>query len=189
MKSLPIDERVRADQPETHVAGETKLAVEGENPALYASHSTRYRRLVKQPAMVESGNSTLTEELQSVIDQALRSGMDAEAIARMVAERALTLNDVARNGLATDTPPGDAGDVFYEPGELPEGLIDLPSAADIYHKRLGTLRQWVQRGKLQKLGRMRGAAPGGYIVVSKRELEAELTAPQNKGGRPRKKVY
>ena len=79
--------------------------------------------------MVESGNSTLTEDLQSLIDQALRSGMDAEAIARMVAQRALTLNDVARNGLTTETPPEDAGDVIYEPGELPEGLIDLPSAA------------------------------------------------------------
>lgn len=82
--------------------------------------------------MVESGKSTLTEDLRSVIDQALRSGMDKKAIARMVAERALTLNDVARNGLATDTPPENTGDVIYEPGELPDGLIDLPSAAKKY---------------------------------------------------------
>ena len=116
--------------------------------------------------MVESGKSTLTEDLQSVIDQALRSGMDAEAIARMVAERALTLNDVARNGLATETPPKEAGDVIYEPGELPDGLIDLPSAARKYGIPVRTLGSWVHRGKLPRRGRLKGrAAGGGYIVT------------------------
>ena len=143
--------------------------------------------------MVESGKSKPNEDLQSAIDQALRSGMDAEAIARMVAERALTLNDVARNGLASETPPKDARDVIYEPGELPEGLIDLPSAAARYSEKYGVsedaMRQWVNRGRVVKAGRVRAPARGGgYIVVCERELVEFMAQPRNKGGRPRKKT-
>lgn len=119
--------------------------------------------------MVESGKSTLTEDLQSVIDQALRSGMDAEAIARMVAQRALTLNDVARNGLADETPPEDLGDVIYEPGELPDGLIDLPSAAKKYGIPVRTLQSWIYRGKLPRRGKLRARSPGGGYTVTERE--------------------
>ena len=136
--------------------------------------------------MVESGKDTLAEDLQSVIDQALRSGMDAEAIARMVAERALTLNDVARNGLAGDTPPEDAGDVIYEPGELPDGLIDLPSAAKKYGISVVMLRSWVQRGKLPRRGRLRGRSPGrGYIVTEDQMIPYCRDNPRKTGRKKR----
>ena len=142
--------------------------------------------------MLESGKSTLTEDLHSVIDQALRSGMDAEAIARMVAERVRAhrvsdANDIVGVLEAPETPPEDAGDVIYEPGDLPEGLIDLPSAAEVYGYQVGTLRTWVQRGFLKQRGRMKGAAPKGYVVVDVCELEARIAAPRKKG-RPRKKM-
>ena len=137
--------------------------------------------------MVESGKSTLTEDLQNVLDQALRSGMDAKAITRMVAERALTLNDVARNGLAPKTPPEDAGDVIYEPGELPEGLIDLPSAAKKYGIKADTLRHWVYQGHVPMVARLKGpAAGGGYKVVRLIDLEAHIRSPRKRTGRPKK---
>ena len=136
--------------------------------------------------MVESGESTLSEDLQRAIDQALRYGMDAEAIARMVAERALTLNGVARNGLTTEAPPEDTGDVIYEPGELPDGLIDLPSAAKKYGIPVGTLRAWVHRGKLPRCGRLKArAAGGGYIVTTQAGIEYCRDHPR-KGGRPKR---
>ena len=137
--------------------------------------------------MVESDKSTLTKDLQSVIDQALRSGMDAEAIARMVAERALTVNDVARNGLASETPPEDTGDVIYERDNLPPGLIDLPTAAKRYHLNNTTVRSWVAKGLVPAKGRLRApAAKGGYVVVCEADLVAYMNAPRNKGGRPKK---
>ena len=136
--------------------------------------------------MVESGKSTLTEDLQSVIDLALRSGMDEKAIARMVAERALTLNDVVRNGLAVETSPEDAGDVIYEPGELPDGLIDLPSAAKKYEIKVKTLRRWVELGKLPRRGRLRApAAGGGYIVTVEALIPYWRDHPRKRG---RKKI-
>ena len=136
--------------------------------------------------MVESGKSTLTEDLQSVIDQALRSGIDEKAIARMAAERALTLNGVARNGLTTETPSEDAGDVIYDPGELPDGLIDLPSAAREYGIPGSTLRNWVLRGKLTRRGRVRArAAGGGYIVVKAADIEYCRDHPLKTGRKKR----
>ena len=148
--------------------------------------------------MLESGKSTTTEELQSAIDQALRSGVDAEAIAHMVAERVKAhrvsdANDIVGVLDAPETPPEDAGDIIYEPGELPDGLIDLPSAAARYSDKYGVsedaMRQWVNRGRVAKAGRVRAPARGGgYIVVCESELVEFMAQPRNKGGRPRKKT-
>ena len=127
--------------------------------------------------MVESGKSTTTEDLQSAIDQALLSGMDAEAIARMVAERIKATrvsdaNDIVGVLDAPETPPEDPGAVIYEPGELPDGLIDLPSAAKKYGIPIATLRMWVKREKLPNCGRVRAKAPGGgYILTIEAEIE------------------
>ena len=119
--------------------------------------------------MVESDKSSPTEGLRSALDQALRSGMRADEIEQMVA---VTLSELASDTLAApETPPEDVGVVIYEPGELPEGLIDLPSAAKKYGIKVATLRQWVNRGKLPRCGRVRArAAGGGYIVT----VEAEI---------------
>ena len=136
--------------------------------------------------MVESGKSTPNEDLQGAIDQALRSGMDAEAIARMVAERALTLNDVAGNGLATKTLPEDAGDVIYEPGELPDGLIDLPSAAKKYGINPRTAWGWWRRGLLPRMGYMK--APGGRYNVTTVAAFDEMAKKPRRKGRPPKLV-
>ena len=68
--------------------------------------------------------------------------------------------------------------------ELPEGLIDLPTAMRKYGCRRGRLDSWVKRGHLEVRGRLRGAAPGGgYLVVSEAEVVDRLETTAPKGGR------
>ena len=70
--------------------------------------------------------------------------------------------------------------------QLPEGLIDLPSAAKKYHRNAQTMRSWVRKGLVRLRGRLKApAAGGGYLVVSESELLDHMAAPPNKGGRPR----
>ena len=140
--------------------------------------------------MVELGRQA-TDELRSAIDRALRSGIKAEAIADMVAERTIyhevaTPSDIIEflNHHQDKTPPDDEGTVIYD--ELPAGLIDLPSAAKKYGLALGTLHQWAYRGKIPRLGRLRGRAKhGGFVVTSESHLVMEMSKPKNKGGRPK----
>ena len=141
-----------------------------------------------ESAMVELGNIALKEDLISVIDQAIDAGLDAETFANMVAER-IDMRHPVDDRLAADTVSAGAGDILYESGDLPPGLISLPAAAEVYRRPVGTLRQAVRNGKVRRMGRQKGAAPGGYVVVSRAELEAWLAAPKNKGGRPRKNRY
>ena len=142
--------------------------------------------------MLESGKSTPNEDLQGAIDQALRSGMDAEAIARMVAERVKArrvsdANDIVGVLDAPETPPEEAGDVIYKPGNLPEGLIDLPTAAKKYGIKPDTLRHWVYDEHVPMVGKLKGPAPGGgYKVVRLIDLEAHLHSPRKRTGRPKK---
>ena len=85
-------------------------------------------------------------------------------------------------------PPDDCSpDTMYT--ELPEGLIDLPSAAKKFDIPVRTIRAWVNRGHLQARGRLKGAARGGgYLVVCEDELTARINGPRDKGGRPPKLV-
>ena len=138
--------------------------------------------------MVELGKST-KDDLISAIDQALRSGIKAEAIADMVAERTIyhevaTPSDIAEflDHHRDETPPNDAGAVIYD--ELPPGLIDLPSASRKYGIRVRTIRNWVNRGHLDKVGLLKAPARGGgYFVVDEAALVQYLDAPR-RGGRP-----
>ena len=142
--------------------------------------------------MVELGKST-KDDLISAIDQALRSGIKAEAIADMVAERTIyhevaTPSDIAEflDHHRDETPPNDEGAVIYD--ELPPGLIDLPSASKKYGIRVRTLHAWIQRGKLPRRGRLRArAAGGGYIVTEEAEILRCRDNPRKPG--PKGSVY
>ena len=69
--------------------------------------------------------------------------------------------------------------------EVPEGLIDLPSAASKFGCSLGRLHSWIARGHLQVHGRLRAPARGGgYRLVSEEEVIQHMRMPPNKGGRP-----
>ena len=76
-------------------------------------------------------------------------------------------------------------DIIYT--ELPTGLIDLPSAARKYDLNRRTIRDWVIKSHLKVYGRLKGSAKGGgFLLLKESELLAYMTAPRNKGGRPRK---
>ena len=69
--------------------------------------------------------------------------------------------------------------------ELPSGLINLSSAARKNQISRSTLENWVRKGRLTKLGRLKGSARGGGLVLVKEsELMDCLQLPKNKGGRP-----
>ena len=71
--------------------------------------------------------------------------------------------------------------------ELPNGLIDVPSAARRHDLNLRTIHSWIRVGHISRVGRLRAPARGGgYSVVNEAELVAYKNAPRNKGGRPRK---
>lgn len=81
----------------------------------------------------------------------------------------------------------DDAEVIYD--ELPDGLIDLPTASEKYGLKRGTIRTWIIKGYLDCHGRLKNSARGGgYLVVSEGELLKYKDAPRSKGGRPRKNL-
>ena len=110
--------------------------------------------------MLTYGDDKKREAFRAAIERAREDGLSPAEMASMIT--AAKKEPQPSNGAG----PKDADDVIYEPGALPEGLIDLPSASKKYGISVVTLRSWVQRGKLPRLGRLRGASPGrGYIVT------------------------
>ena len=70
--------------------------------------------------------------------------------------------------------------------ELPEGLIDLPSAQKKYRCTRARFQNWILKGQITVRGRLKGPARGGgYLVFTEEDVIARLRAPKNKGGRPR----
>ncbi len=78
--------------------------------------------------------------------------------------------------------PGDGQDFVYD--ELPDGYIDIPTAANKYNVPRPNLHAWLYRGRLRSYGRLRGSSPGGGShIVYEADLKAELEKPVRKGGR------
>ena len=128
-----------------------------------------------------------TDALARAMGDAFTHGLttdDIGEIAQMVAAQRPLAPDYSAQHVA-ETPIGADDLPIYT--ELPEGLIDLPSAMRKYGCRRGRLDSWVQRGRLKVYGRLKGAARGGgYVVVSEAELTNRLATVPRKGGRPRK---
>ena len=132
--------------------------------------------------MLDSETNPQETQLRSAVDQALRSGLGADEIVDMVAEHVHTLKDLAKDVLDGDPAEPDAAERIYQPGQLPPGLIDLPSAAKKYGIRVGTLRQWVHVGKLPRKGRLRAPATGGgYIVTEEAAIPYCRDHPRKRG--------
>ena len=71
---------------------------------------------------------------------------------------------------------------------LPAGAIDLPSASKKYGISRPLLRQWLVKGHVRFIGRLRGRARGGGVLLMEEDdLVAYMNAPRNKGGRPKGK--
>ena len=169
-----------------------KEKVEGSNPFFRSTILSNTRSLAFF-AMATTSTKTFTEDLRADIQAALESGVPKDDLLDMV--------NIAYLQMATAAPPtpnnGHSHHIVNENGQelpiydvLPPGLIDVPSAVKQYGCKNATLRRWIERGRLRAMGRLRGAAPGGgYLVISETELTEWISAPRDKGGRPRKKQF
>ena len=109
--------------------------------------------------------------------EARDAGMEKADLISMV-------TDVYNAPQVNNAEPAPAAEVIYD--ELPEGLIDLQSAATVHGCNVRTLQSWVDRGVLKVHGKLRRSAPGGGVrLVSKADLAERLTNPV-KRGRPKK---
>ena len=120
-------------------------------------------------------------DLQVAVARALESGATMDDILSMI-ELRVAGNETAFQGCMPGFHENDQDTVFVE---LPEGLIDLPSATRKYNVNPSTLHSWVKKGHVRLRGRLKGPAHGGgFLLVREEDVTAYLTAPRRKGGRP-----
>ena len=126
--------------------------------------------------MLDSLKDSKREVFLAAIERAREDGLSLDDMASMITA---AVNHESSN---RSVHPTEADDVVYEPGNLPEGLIDLPSASKKYGIPVKTLRSWVHRGKLPRCGRVRArAAGGGYIVTIDDEIPRCRDNPRKPG--------
>ena len=126
--------------------------------------------------MLDSLKDSKREAFLAAIERAREDGLSPAEMANMIT--AATEPQRPTNVVH----PTESEDVIYEPGNLPEGLIDLPSASKKYGIPGSTLRNWVLRGKLPRCGRVRArAAGGGYIVTEMAAIEYCRDNPRKRG--------
>ena len=126
--------------------------------------------------MLNSAEYTKRNAFLAAIERAREEGLSPAEMASMIT--AATEPQRPANGVH----PTEPDDVMYEPGSLPEGLIDLPSASKKYGIPVKTLRSWIYLGKLPKRGRLKARAPGGgYIVTVEADIEYCRDHPRKRG--------
>ena len=77
---------------------------------------------------------------------------------------------------------GETKEVIYRPDAVPDGLIDLPTAARKYDIPVRTLHAWVVRGKIPRRGRVRAkAAGGGYVLTDDAAIPICRDNPRKRG--------
>ena len=109
--------------------------------------------------------------------EARDAGMEKADLISMV-------TDVYNAPQVNDAEPAPAAEVIYD--EVPEGLIDLPSACRKYGVNLNTANGWVRRGLIARMGKLRAPGDGGVNVVGKKAFVELASRPRNVGGRPKK---
>ena len=133
--------------------------------------------------MLKSRRPT-ADELRSAITDALTAGVVTRDEILDMVSTVEPPNDTNGHTPAEPTVGADHLPIYTE---LPEGLIDLPTATVRYECGRSRLHGWVQRGLLTVQGRLKGAARGGgYLLVSETDLQHILSTISVKGGRPRK---
>ena len=125
----------------------------------------------KASAQVQYGQ-IIEDRLHRAFDLAMQRGHDPEDLPAMI-----------ESALDTYQPPGQA-DAVYD--ELPEGLIDLPAAAERYGVNRQTIHTWIRTGRLQSKGRLRASARGGgFHLLLESDVRDCAASPRSKGGRPK----
>ncbi len=110
--------------------------------------------------MLTCSDETEREAFRVAIERARDNGLSLDDMASMITAATETQRP------SNVVHPTQSEDVVYEPGNLPEGLIDLPGASKKYGIPVKTLRSWIHRGKLPRRGRMRARSPGGGYIVT-----------------------
>ena len=113
--------------------------------------------------------------------EALQAGATKEDLYHMLKTR---LDPAPVHNCGNCLPDSQGPDKVFT--ELPEGLIDLPSAAKKYGINQRTMYNWVHRGRVKARGRLRAPTTGGgYLAVCEDELVTFMERPRDKGGRPK----
>ena len=110
--------------------------------------------------MLTYSDETEREAFRAAIERAQENGLSLDEMVSMITAATETQPPV------NEVRPTEPDDIIYEPSNLPDGLIDLPTASKKYGVKVGTLRQWVHVGKLPRKGRLRAPSPGGGYIVT-----------------------
>ena len=110
--------------------------------------------------MLIYGDDEKREAFRAAMERFREDGLSLDDMASMIT--------AAKNELqpSNGAHPENTDDVMYEPGELPDGLIDLPSASKKFGIPVRTLQSWIHRGKLPRRGKLRARSPGGGYTVT-----------------------
>ena len=123
-------------------------------------------------------------QLQTEVTQALdlgAAGADILSIVQTIVDK----YEVIQPSFEASNGNGHDKDAIFD--ELPEGMIDIPTAARKYDCPLGRIRNWVNRGRVKTYGRWKAPAPGGgYLFMKESDFVKYLKSPRHKGGRPKK---
>lgn len=132
-------------------------------------------------------------EVQNMVDQRIDVNVPYTVEVEPIDEIASLADQVGADGAVADADSDrhrhssfcrndDGGERIYLPDEVPDGLIDLPSASRKYGIAPMTLYMWVCRKKLPRLGRVRApAAGGGYILTLESEIPICRDNPRKSG--------
>ena len=133
-----------------------------------------------QAEVQTAARSARLEGLSEAVLQALTAGASPTDL---MATISATITDYQAKQLPMfDMLPCDGETVF---DELPEGMIDLPSAAIEFGISRYTLRGWVEGKHIPVRGRLRGSARGGgFLILSKDDILKLKDSPP-KRGRPK----
>ena len=139
-----------------------------------------------QAEVQTAARSASLEGLSEAVLQALTAGASPTDL---MATISATITDYQAS--RQESIPGlltcDDAEVIYD--ELPDGLIDLPTAAQKFKLPTATLHTWLRKSHIHSRGRRRASAPGGgVLVLDEAEIAEYIVAPKPKGGRPRKKT-
>lgn len=140
-----------------------------------------------ETAQARSGELSIEARLLGIIEEAFERRISKDVIVSLVSQRFDSLTD-AEATRQLEPEAALPGDVVYD--ELPEGLIDLPSAQERYGISRWSVYRAVEKGHINFCGRLRASARGGgYLLVDEAALVNYMASPKSKGGRPRKSAH
>ena len=126
------------------------------------------------------------KELNGAVATATRT-VSWETVMRAMRDRGYSDEEIAELVTAADNSKSrpfeseELAELLGLPADCGRQPITLKDAATKYDMRLTSLHNWLQRGHLTTLGRIKGPGPGGMIVIDEGELLHVLADPPKTG--------